>query len=73
MPGGLIQLIAIGEQDTYLTKQPEITFLKQFIEGIPILQLKHMKKYLLMVLDLIKGSPVIFKDMVICCQMFVYK
>ena len=28
MPGGLIQLIAIGEQDTYLTKQPEITFFK---------------------------------------------
>ena len=28
MPGGLIQLIAIGEQDNYITKQPEITFFK---------------------------------------------
>ena len=28
MPGGLIQLIAVGDQDNYLTKQPEITFFK---------------------------------------------
>ena len=28
MPGGLIQLIAIGAQDVYLTKKPEITFFK---------------------------------------------
>ena len=26
MPGGLIQLIAIGAQDAYLTNKPEITF-----------------------------------------------
>ena len=28
MPGGLIQLIAIGAQDAYLTSKPEITFFK---------------------------------------------
>jgi hypothetical protein len=28
MPGGLIQLIAIGAQDAYLTNKPEITFFK---------------------------------------------
>ena len=28
MPGGLIQLIAIGAQDVYLTQKPEITFFK---------------------------------------------
>ncbi len=28
MPGGLIQLIAIGAQDVYLTSKPEITFFK---------------------------------------------
>ena len=28
MSGGLIQLVSIGEQDNYITFQPEITFFK---------------------------------------------
>ena len=31
MGGGLIQLIAIGEQDKFITGKPEITF---FMKGI---------------------------------------
>ena len=36
MPGGLIQLKAIGAQDLNLTGN-QISFLKQYIEDIPIL------------------------------------
>ena len=37
MGGGLIQLVSLGIQDEYLTGNPQITFLKQFTEGILIL------------------------------------
>ena len=32
MTGGLMQLVAYGAQDTYLTGNPQVTFLKLFIE-----------------------------------------
>ena len=37
MGGGLIQLVALGSQDVYLTGNPQITFLKQYIKDIQIL------------------------------------
>ena len=33
MGGGLIQLVAYGEQDIYLTGQPQITFWKAVYRG----------------------------------------
>ena len=38
MGGGLMQLVAIGAQDVFLTGNPQITFLKQYIEDILIFQ-----------------------------------
>lgn len=38
MSGGLLQLIALGKQDNYLTSNPEITFFKKFIVDIRIFQ-----------------------------------
>ena len=37
MPGGVLQLIMYGAQDFYLTGNPQISFLKLFIEDILIL------------------------------------
>lgn len=34
MPGGLLQIASSGIQDRYLTKNPEITFLKKHIGDI---------------------------------------
>ena len=45
MGGGLIQLVAYGEQDIYLTGQPQITFGKLCIGVIQILQLKVFNKH----------------------------
>ena len=38
MTGGLLQLIAYGSQDLYLTGNPTITFFKKFIGDILIFQ-----------------------------------
>jgi len=38
MGGGLIQLIAYGAQDMYLTGNPQITFFKVVIADIQIFQ-----------------------------------
>ena len=40
MAGGLIQLVAYGAQDIYLTGNPQITILKMFTEDTQTLQLK---------------------------------
>ena len=40
MGGGLMQLVAYGSQDIYLTGNPQITFLKLSIAGIQIFQWK---------------------------------
>ena len=37
MSGGLMQLVAYGAQDVYLTGNPQITFLKWYIKDILIL------------------------------------
>ena len=34
MPGGLMQLTFTGDEDLYLNENPEITFLKKYIEDI---------------------------------------
>ena len=38
MPGGLLQISAYGSQDYYLTGNPQISFLKQYIEDTQILR-----------------------------------
>lgn len=40
MAGGLMQLVAYGAQDVYLTGNPQITFLKLYIDVILILPLR---------------------------------
>ena len=38
MGGGLMELVARGAQDIYLTGNPQITFFKRFIKDILIFQ-----------------------------------
>ena len=47
MGGGLIQLVAYGSQDIYLTGNPQITFLKVFTEDTLTLLLNLLKTYLM--------------------------
>lgn len=48
MGGGLIQIASYGLQDIFLIGNPQITFLKQFIENIQIF-LWNINKNILMV------------------------
>ena len=41
MSGGLLQLVAYGAQDIYISGNPQITFLKIIIEGILIFRWKQ--------------------------------
>ena len=38
MAGGLMQLVAYGTQDMYITGNPQVTFLKQYLEDTLIFQ-----------------------------------
>ena len=42
--GGLLQLIASGEQDIYLTGNPQLLSLRLFIEDITLFQLNVLNK-----------------------------
>lgn len=48
MTGGLIQLILKGIEDNFLTNNPEITFLKQYLGDILIFLLKRVNSYLVL-------------------------
>ena len=41
MGGGLLQIVAYGLNDTMLTGNPQISFLKLFLENIPIFIKNH--------------------------------
>ena len=44
MGGGLMQLVAYGAQDVYLTGNPQITFSKLSTEDIPTSHVKLLNK-----------------------------
>ena len=47
MGGGLMQLVAYGAQDVYLTGNPQITFSKLSTEDTPTLLVKQLNKHLM--------------------------
>ena len=47
MGGGLMQLVAYGAQDVYLTGNPQITFSKLSTEDTPTLLVKQLNKLLM--------------------------
>ena len=61
MGGGLLQLAAYGSQDTYLTGNPQITFLRVYTINIHIFQWNQWSKHLVLNQVLGERFHVIFK------------
>lgn len=60
MPGGLLQLIAVGAQDAYLTNSPEMSFFKQVIKRATKFSMESIRQVFLTNPTLSTSSSQIF-------------